>query len=383
MPKRLFIIACESSGDTHGAHLLEELKRLHPDVECRGLGGPRMQKAGVKLLHDMTQISALGFGDVVRQYFKYRAIFYRCLDEVKSWKPDAILCIDSPAFNLRFAKKIKKKVPLVYYISPQLWAWGGGRIHLIRRVVSRMLVILPFEKDLYDRAEVPCDFVGHPLLDQVKLSGAREELRKRFEIKAGEKAIALMPGSRSKEVRRILPVMLESARLLKSKVPGITFTLVQASHLTEEHYDEQLKNYPDLEIRRRRGFDHDFIGACDFALVTSGTATLETALIGTPYFLLYKASWSTYVLGRYLIQVPFLGLANLLAGKRVIPEFIQGGAKAKFIAFEAAALLNNPAASQEMRNEFKAVRNKLGTPGASTRAARIVAGILTSPSTAA
>jgi lipid-A-disaccharide synthase len=369
---KFFIIACEPSGDLHGAHLIEEIKKIESGAEFRGLGGPRMAAAGAHLLQDMTQMSALGLGDVVRQYLKYRKIFYRALDDVNRYRPDAVIVLDSPAFNLRFAKKIQRRFPFIYYISPQIWAWGGRRIHTIKKTVSKMLVLFPFEKTLYEKAGVPCEFVGHPLLDTARASASREELRARFEILPHEKAVGLMPGSREKEVRRILPPMLESAALLKKIKSETIFFLSMAPNISEKIYDEILNTYPLLKVRRMKSAMYDLTTAMDFALIASGTATLEAALLGTPFFLLYKASWTTYVLGKQLIRVQYLGLANLLAGKRVVPEFIQNDIHPETIAHEAKVLLENPELYQHMKEEFLNVRNILGEKGASRRAAEAV-----------
>lgn len=373
MPK-IFIIACEASGDLHGAHLARELRKKAPSITLQGIGGPQMAAAGVEILEDMTKMSALGFGDVVRQYLKYRKIFYATLAAVERFKPDALVLIDSPAFNLRFAKKIKKRFPVFYYISPQLWAWGGRRIHVVKKTVSKMLVILPFEKGLYEKHGIPVEFLGHPLLDQPGPSAGREALRARFEIRLEEKAVGLLPGSRRKEVERILPGMAAAAAIIKKKVPSSVFFLVESPNVPQETYDRILNACPQVSVRRLKNQEslfRDAVTAMDFALIASGTATLEAGLLGTPFFLLYKASWTTYEIGRRLVHVPFLGLVNLLAGKKVVPEFIQELDPQK-IAGEAAALLNNPKALAEMKLEFEAVKKILGEPGASARAAEII-----------
>ena len=376
--KKIFIIACEPSGDSHGAHLVEALKKIAPGIEFTGLGGPQMAQAGVRLLEDMTKISALGLGDVLRLYFTYRKIFYRALGEVEKIKPDALILIDSPAFNLRFAKKIKKRFPVIYYISPQIWAWGGRRIHTIKKTISKMLVILPFEKEMYDKAGVPCEFVGHPLLDSMEVGADRSRLRAGLGIQAHERAIGILPGSREKEVKRILPLMLESAMALKKKMPETVFFLTPSPNVSRNVYDGIVRKFSGFEVRYSEKFMHDTVAAMDFAFVTSGTATLETALLGTPFFLFYKASWTTYVLGRQLIRVPFLGLVNLLAGKRVVPEFIQTDIHPETIAHEAEVLLKNTELYEGMRHEFQHVREILGSSGASLRAAKAVLNTLPS-----
>ena len=379
MPRKIFLIACEASGDLHGAHLVEELRRLEPDLEFSGLGGPRMAAAGVRLLEDMTRISALGFGDVLRQYFTYRAIFYRALAEVSRIKPDTLILIDSPAFNLRFAKKIRASrlsFPIFYYISPQIWAWGGRRIRTIKKTIDRMFVIMPFEVPIYKKAGVPCEFVGHPLLDHVETTAGRDTLRVRYEIAPNERAIGLFSGSRASEVRRIFPIMLESAGQLRRLIPQTIFFMSQSPNVPSALYNQILSRHFDIGVRRIEGHFYDLAAAMDFALVASGTATLETALLGTPFFLLYKASWSTYFLGKHLIRVPYLGLVNLLAGKKVVPEFIQGEARPETIAHEARTLLENRELYEEMKEEFSKVREGLGEKGASSRAAESILAFL-------
>lgn len=370
MPKKFFLIACEPSGDQHSAHLIEELKKKDPGAEFRGLGGPKMAAAGLHLLEDMTQISALGLGDVIRKYFVFREIFYRALADVFKFQPDALILIDSPAFNLRFAKKIKKRFPIIYYVSPQIWAWGGRRIHTIRRTVSKMLVILPFEKKIYDDAGVPCDFIGHPLLDEIVLSP--NSLPDQNKIKIG-----LLPGSRESEVRRIFPRLIETALLLEKEIPNVTFYLAASPNVPESVYQEILSRFPTFHPQRSNLRMHDLLHSVDFAWITSGTATLEATVIGTPFFLVYVASWTTYELGRRLVRVKYLGMVNLLADKPVVPEFIQHDLIPTNLATQTAAFLKNPNAIATMKEEFRKVKQMLGEKGASRRAAESIFNFLT------
>jgi lipid-A-disaccharide synthase len=372
MPRKFFIIAGEASGDSHGSRLVRELKKKEPDLEFVGLGGPKMQAEGVLLLEDMTRLSVLGLGDVLRKYFVYRKIFYRALEEIRRLRPDAVILIDSPAFNLRLAKKIRKRFPVIYYISPQIWAWGKRRIHTIKKIVHKMLVILPFEVELYQKAGIPCEFVGHPLLDHVQPSADRKTLRRRLEILDDDLAVGLLAGSRQTEVERILPLMLQSARELKTHLPRAVYFLATAPNVQSSVYDKILNQYPDIRARRIDGNLYDLITALDFALITSGTTTLEAALLGTPFFLFYKASWSTYILGKQLIRVPYLGLVNLLTDRRVVPEFIQYDIHPVTIAHEAKVLLQNRDLYERMKEDFREARAKLGEPGASYRAAQSI-----------
>lgn len=371
MPK-IFLIACEASGDAHGAGLVQALKKLDSSLEFEGLGGSAMHEAGVTLLEEMTRVSVLGLGDVLGKYFYFRRVFYRALRHVRQTKPDLLVLIDSPAFNLRFAKKIRKRIPVIYYVSPQIWAWGGRRIRTIRRTVDHMMVILPFEKEIYDREKIPCTFVGHPLLDRVMASNSREALRREFGVNHSNRVIALVPGSREPEVRRIFPIMLETAARLQREISDLQFFVTEAPHVPSSVYEAPLGAYSGLPMKRARGRLYDVVSLADFALVASGTATLETALLGTPYFLLYKASASTFFIGRRLVRIPYIGLVNVLAGQTVVPEFIQHLADPEKIAHETKILLENPELRERLRRQIEEVCETLGEPGASERAARVV-----------
>ncbi|OGX11170.1 MAG: lipid-A-disaccharide synthase [Omnitrophica bacterium RIFOXYB12_FULL_50_7] len=375
MPKKIFLVACEASGDLHGAHLITEIKKLAPGTEFCGVGGAKMQATGMQIFNDMTKISALGLGDVLWNYFKYLKIFNKTLENIRHEKPDAVILIDSPAFNLRLAKKISALAPVLYYISPQLWAWGKRRIHIVKKHIREMLVILPFEKDFYEKEGVAVKFVGHPLLDSIPELPDAASLRKKIGIPDGKKAIGLFSGSREKEVKRILPIMLQAAAYLRKDFPEAVFFISKSANVRPAVYDELLQNLP-FKVECPKTSFYELVKAMDFAYVASGTATLETALIGTPFFLLYKASWSTYLLGKHLIKVPYLGLVNLLADTRVIPEFIQQEAHPETLAHEAKVFLRTPELQQKMKEEFRQVREKLGQKGASARAAKEIQNFL-------
>lgn len=367
----IFLIACEASGDLHGAHLIREMKQLNPALHFTGLGGPQMQKEGMHLIYDMTKISALGLGDVIRQYGTYRKIFYQALDTLKESPHNALILIDSPGFNLRFAKKARQMFPkltIFYYICPQIWAWGQRRVHVVRKTIDKLFSILPFEKDFYSQFNIHCEFVGHPLLDHEEALPGKEALRKSLGMPVNSMVIGLLPGSRPTEVKRIFPIMLKSAEKILKEFPTAQFWVASASHVPESFYRSSNSSSLPLHFFTENFKGH--VAALDFALVTSGTATLQTALAGTPFFLLYKASWSTYFLGKWLIRVPYLGLVNLLSKKPVVPEFIQMDAKPDVIAQEAIALLRDPNRYREMKEEFQKVRVLLGRGGASHQAAQ-------------
>ncbi len=375
MSRKIFLVACEASGDLHGAHLIDEIRKLSPDAVFCGVGGAKMQAAGMQIFHDMTKISALGLGDVLRNYFKYLKIFNGTLENIWNEKPDAVILIDSPAFNLRLAKKISAFAPVLYYISPQLWAWGKRRIHIVKKHIREMLVILPFEKEFYEKEGVTVKFVGHPLLDAIPELPEASGIRSKFGILPGTKAIGLFSGSREKEVKRILPIMLQSAEHMRKDFPKAVFFVSRSSNVRSAVYDELLQGL-SFKVECPASSFYELVKAMDFALVASGTATLETALIGTPFFLLYKASWSTYFLGKRLIKVPYLGLVNLLADDKVVPEFIQQDAHPETIAHEARVLLQSQELQEKMKEEFRQVRVNLGEKGASARAAQEVCAFL-------
>lgn len=360
-PKKIFVIACEISADSHGGKLIRNFKKIHPELEFRGVGGPKMKEAGMTVLSDMTQFSALGLGDVVRQYFKYRSVFYRALNDLEKWRPDALILIDSPAFNLRFAKKVKKKFPrleILYYIAPQIWAWGYRRIHTVKKTVSKMFSIFPFEVPFYESAGISCSYVGHPSLEELSPVLDRNTERNRLGVQNKESAIGLLPGSRQNEIERILPIMLETAVLLTESLANLRFFIARSPNVSENVYRGILSGFK-IPITFFQGNLYKNLRAMDFALVTSGTATLQTALVETPFFLLYKTGWSTYWLARHLVRVPYLGIVNLLAQKSIVPEFIQHRARARDIAQEAKELLTSQSRYAAMKKELQKVRELL------------------------
>lgn len=372
--KKIFVIAGEASGDSHGARLVAELKKINPSLEFYGLGGEKMLAAGVQVNTDLTRISALGLTDVLLNYFKYREIFYAALERVRQIKPDLIILIDYPGFNLRFAKKIARNIPIIYYISPQIWAWGRRRISVIRKFVDKLIVFFPFEKEMYDQARIPCTYVGHPLTD---------EIPEMVSITGSVKTLGLLPGSREKEVKRILPVLLEGAYLIYKKFTGINFLLSESSNIRESVYEEILTPFKDkLNIKILRGKPYEVIQDSDLLIVTSGTATLETALHGKPHILVYKAAWLTYFLGRMLIRVSFLGIVNVLSGKRIVPELIQTELTGKNVFKEATSLIESTADREKQICAFRDIRKQLSVGNSAGLSAKEIANFLQTQATA-
>ncbi|NQT00170.1 MAG: lipid-A-disaccharide synthase [Candidatus Omnitrophica bacterium] len=366
------IIAGESSGDFHSALLIQALKEINPDLNICGMGGERMRQAGAEILFDIRELSIIGFTGVLTNFTKIQRRFNQLLAKIDQLRPEAVILVDYPGFNLKLAKEVKKrKIPVIYYISPQIWAWWKGRIKQIERSVDKMIVIFKFEQALYQDYGINVSFVGHPLLDIAQVTTSKDEFLNKLGLPDQNLTIALMPGSRKMEVERILPVLLESARIIKEKLPQAQFAVLKAADLPKEIFVAELKKY-NLPIVLCENQTYNLLNASSFALVASGTATLETAIMQTPMVVVYKVSFLNWLIAKSLIKVPFIGLVNVVAGKLIVPEFIQHQAKPTLIAQCVLEILNNPSSLTNVKNELKAVREALGTAGASKRAAAAI-----------
>ncbi len=368
---RILIVTGEASGDLHGANLARALHALRPNLEILGMGGPHMRAAGVQMLRGIERHDVVGLIGLAQLLAVLRS--YVALSRfLRKTRLDAVIFIDYPGFNLRMAKVAARAGHRVlYYISPQIWAWRPGRIRLIARVVHRMIVILPFEAALYEQAGVPCSFVGHPLLDAVAPTYDRDELRKRYQVDGATPVVGLLPGSRESEVRTLLPVMLGAAAQLQTAFPKARYLLAQASSVADGWLTELLRG-ATIDVRVVKEQSSEVLAACDLAWVASGTATLQSAVVGTPMILVYRASWLTAAIARAVIRIPWIGLVNIVAGRTVVPELIQEEATAERLCQEARRVLTDPRTSEAMRAGLQAVRSSLGEPGASRRAAEIV-----------
>lgn len=368
--RTILIVAGEASGDLHGANLARELKRREPGVVLLGAGGPRMKDAGVELLAETTRHAAVGIVEAFHHLHHYAKLYRQLQSVLKSRRPDAVVLIDFPDFNLRLAERVHDHgIPVVYYISPQVWAWRPGRIKQIRRVVSKMVVILDFEEKLYRDAGVPVAFVGHPLLDALKQVD-REGLRK--ELRAGSgPLVGLLPGSRAKQFASLFPILLKAAGRIAGEVPGVRFVVACARGINPKAaLDRRAKAPAPFEVVWDR--TPEVLGSADLVITASGTATLEAALYGVPMIVTYKVSnLSALTLGP-LIRVKNYALVNIVAGREIMPEYYQFRAKPELIAKEAVSILTDSARRESMRRELAEVRRKLGEPGASRRAAEQV-----------
>ncbi len=374
-PSRIMIIAGEASGDLHGGGLAEALLAQNRPVELIGFGGQAMRKAGVDVHFDIEKLGIVGLIEVL---FQLRVLWQAYQSAVKLLKEgiNLLVLIDFSGFNLRVAKAAKKlDIPVVYYVSPQVWAWRASRVKTIAKYVDQMIVILPFEKAIYDKARVPCAFVGHPLLDElVHIKKNRQEEKKALP-KQAPPAIALLPGSRKREVLSLLPVMLSAMEQLQEAFPELRVLIPVASSLPEALIPELIAD-SSLPITLVKGTVYDVFFDADIAVVASGTATLQGALAGIPMIVVYKISWLSYTLAKYLIHVKAISLANIVADDPFIPELIQDDASAARIANEVQHLLKDKAASEKMKQNLSQVASRLGSAGASDRAAKIIFRVL-------
>lgn len=365
---RIFVVAGETSGDAHAAELLSELRQLHPDLHVSGLGGPKLHALDREVEDWTHEAAVIGLWDVLRRYGWFRKKFAEAIARAERERPDAVLLVDYPGFNLRLAKALQPLRPttkILYYISPQVWAWNRSRIPRMARWLDRMLCIFPFEKDLYEQSGLHTDFVGHPMA--ADLAAPPQESR-------DADLLALLPGSREREVRKIFPTMLAAAQEVRAKRPATKFAAAAMSEKLRASMQSMAHESGlrvDVGLRNAR----ELMTSAAAGLVGSGTATLEATLLGLPYALVYKIAWVTYFAAKAVIKVPYLGMANILAGRPIIEEFIQAGAKPSAMADEALRLLDDPAYRERMLADFDGVREQLSAP-ATLSPARAVLGML-------
>ena len=374
--KKILIISGEASGDLHGANLVRELKKESPSLAFFGVGSKRMREAGVQMLADASEISVVGGTEVLTHLGAIYRVYSRLKRFLKEERPDLLVLIDFPDFNIMVGKAAKKLgIPVLYYISPQVWAWRKGRIKKIAELVKAVVVVFPFEVELYKSAGVDVRFVGHPLADVVKSEFTKIEARKHLGLDHTRRTIALLPGSRKKEITHLLPDMLEAARELDTMFRDLQFVLPVAPTLTMDFIRQHVE-VSGVPVKIVDGGVYDALRASDAAIVTSGTATLETGLMGVPMAIVYRMSKVSYFIGRLIIDVDHVGLVNIIAGKRLVPELIQQEATPQNMAVAISKMLRDPVYYKEITDGLAAVRVQLGDAGASARAAAVVLSLL-------
>ncbi len=370
---RILLVAGEASGDVHGADLVSALRARQPQLDIFGVGGPALRAAGMQTLVDSAAIAGMGLFEAAD---KLTALVrtYRALTRIlRTHPPDLLVLIDFPEFNLRLAKVAKHaKVPVFYYISPQVWAWRRKRVYTIAKWVDLLAAVFPFEPDFYSAHGCSVEFVGHPLVGRVRPSRSRDDTLRLYHLNPVRKTIVLLPGSRTQEVRYLLPPLLQAAAALGERYQ---FILAVASTLDRDHIETTVRAH-SAAIRVVQGDTYNITHAADLAVVASGTATLEVALLERPMVIVYRLAPVTYALARLFVRVPFIGMPNLIAERQVVPELIQGAVTPERIATEARRLLTDARAYSVAQDGLREVRTRLGEPGAAARAADLVFNLL-------
>jgi len=365
------IVSGEASGELHGAELVRAIRELSPDTRFFGVGGERMRQAGVEVLYDVDHLEVVGVWEALFSLRHHRKVLKGLISFAKEHSLSAIVLIDYPYFNLHFARKVKSlRIPIIYYISPQVWAWYTGRVKKIPRLVDKMLVILPFEEKLYRLQGLKVEFVGHPLLEEVVAELDRRSFCEKYNLDEREEIVGLLPGSRQREIKYLLPPMLQSIPLLQGE-RKLNFVISLAERVDRRLVERVAKHYLS-QVTLIEEDNYNVIKNSDLLVVTSGTATLEAAILGTPMIVVYKLSFPGYILAKLLIRVKYISLVNILAGREVVKELLQYRVTPRNIAQDISRLLLDPAAKEKVKRELQRVRAKLGTPGASLRAARAV-----------
>jgi lipid-A-disaccharide synthase len=375
MAKRLYVVAGELSGDAHGAGLLRALRTMVPAVDIRGAGGPEMAAVAGAGLRDWVEDAAvMGVWEVLKRYGWFKQRFAEMLEELKAFRPDVLVLIDYPGFNLRFAEAVKRECPetrLVYYISPQVWAWNKGRIPKMARLLDEMLCLFPFEQPLFQNAGLKTTFVGHPLVDELeekRLPGARRD----------DLLVGLFPGSREREVARLFPMMIDTVKLLKAWRSDLKFEVPAASvKLAAQIRGLLAETGADESITVNAGESHALMQRACCAVIASGTATLEAAYYGLPYCLVYRVAPLTYAAAKVLVKIKLIGIVNILAGEEVVKEFIQADAEPLAVSRALREFLESPEKRAALQARLAETSGKLGGHGAHERAAASVAAWLT------
>ncbi len=370
MNSKVMIVAGEASGDLHASGLVREILKKRPNLEIFGVGGDRMQQQGVRLLYHINEMSVLGFWDVLRRFAFFQKVYHRLVSAMNELQPDLLILIDYPGMNLKLARVAKKRnIKVFYYIAPQVWAWGSNRIQKMVSLVDKMAVIIPFEEKMFQAAGIDAKFVGHPLLEIVTSKMGRDEFFKRQGLAKNQKVIGLLPGSRVLEVKRLLPEMVQTVQQLRKTHPEIQTIISKADTVASNVYQEILLNNNQLKIVENATYE--IMKHSDLLIVASGTATLESALFNTPLIIVYKVDPISYLIGKQLVKIDSIGLVNVIAEEKIVPEFIQNQFASERLLPDIEKLLYDKKQRDQVISDLKKIKQKLGEPGASARSAAI------------
>ncbi len=370
-PLKILFSAGESSGDQHAANMFLELKKQQPDIKGLGMGGTKMAQAGIDIRYDSANIGVIGVVEVIKHYAEIRRALKLMQQLVAKERPDLLVCVDYKEFNFKLARYAKQQgIKVLFYVSPQVWAWRPGRVVAYGKVIDMMAVIFPFETAYYDAEKVPVRYVGHPSVDKVHAQRSKDEDLTLFGLDKNHPIVGLLPGSRTNEIKRMLPVMLAAAEKVQANLPECQFILPQADSISDALIEDYIRQSP-LNITVIKNQPYDVIQCCDAVMTASGTATLEIALLTVPMVIAYKLSTLTYWLGRWLVNIPFIGLPNIVYGKRIIKELIQHEATAENLSAEVLRILTDKAYAEQMRQNLNQVKRQLGQGGGSKNMAQL------------
>jgi lipid-A-disaccharide synthase len=365
------IIAGEISGDLHGASLIKKLKKLDPEINIFGIGGDKMQEAGMQLSYHINRMAFLGFAEVIRHIPFIKKVQKELLDLIKTENINTVVLIDYPGFNLSIAKKLKVlNVRIIYYISPQIWAWGGRRINKIKKLVNKMLVVFPFEEKLYSDHNINVEFVGHPLLERLRDYGflSKEKLFEKYNLNKNKEILLILPGSREQEVKHIFPEVIKAAVKLAEEF-NLQVVTACSSNIEKNIFNE-LTDIKDVKVIKDDTYN--LLKNSKFGIVKSGTSTLEAGLFQLPMVIVYKTSRPTYWIGKALVKVDHIGMANIISGERVVPELIQDQVSEEMIYKECKRILSDKDLYETIKNKFGLIKERLGAEGASGKAAESI-----------
>lgn len=375
-PLSIMFSAGESSGDQHAANMFLELKKHQPDIKGFGMGGAKMALAGIDIRYDSGSIGVIGVVEVLKHYGEIRRALKLIQQLVSTERPDLLVCVDYKEFNLKLARFAKQcGIKVLFYVSPQVWAWRPGRVKTYGKAIDMMAVIFPFETTYYDAENVPVRYVGHPSVDKVHPQRSRLEDMAIFNLDESNPVIGLLPGSRANEINRLLPIMLAAAEILQARIPGIQFMLPQADSISDELLESYMRQSL-VKITVIKNQPYDVIQCCDVVMTTSGTATIEIALLTVPMVITYKLAALTYWLGRWLVNTPFIGLPNIILRKGFIKELIQHEATSENLAEEIERILTDKFYADQMRDNLNQVKQQLGQGGGSKNMAELALEIM-------
>lgn len=373
----VMIVVGEASGDLHGANLIRELKKLFPNINAFGLGGKNMREAGVKTLTDASELSVVGLIEVIKHYPRLHGIQKQMINVLKNNPPDLLILIDSPDFNLSLAKAAKQcGVKVLYYISPQVWAWRSSRVKTIKRYVDMMAVIFPFEVKYYEKADVPAQYVGHPLVKEAFSTKSKDSVCKLHKLDSNKKIIGLFPGSRKSEIEHNFPILIAAAEKLSNENNDLQF-ITPIAHTLPNSLISEYTNNSTLDIKTSIENIYNVINACDVIAAVSGTVTLQITLMQVPHLIIYKISPLTFYILRWIVNFKYAGIANVIANKEIAKEFIQNNAQPIAIAQELKKILSNSDYANNMRAEMKKIKDQFGYKDGSVSVAKLAEELIT------